>query len=171
MISSWEHKQLAEVCYRILSRTKIEDGMFFDRVNDIRKLHNKYQSIVDKWIEYPHYRDKESYNKESKDALLVYQDIKRICKDGNIESKFYKIPEDYFQFRKQFAKDRRYVDYYYQNMQITDMIVFVKENIKEVVVPDLNEDEIGQLDLGIEETGIPEPIGPQNITTDTGYVL
>lgn len=97
------------------------------QIDEIRKLHIRLQQKLDNLLLNPFgYEEKKERHLIRATAL----EIKEFCNQHKIISSFIKLPNDHSDFSNQFKIDRKYVSYWYGNVEITDLIVYHEEKAK-----------------------------------------
>lgn len=134
-MKSDEYIQLVKASKEISTQIKdIETILpYFD---ELRKLHDKLQSKLENLIV-----DNVSYESgevrgEIRRRAIEIQDF---CKEAKIISKFFKLPNDWFTFSKEYNYNRNFAAYYYDGVCITNMIVFIKKKIFKTSRPEAEE--------------------------------
>jgi len=121
MIKSGEYIQILEffgkeVNINFLQRyaafNNIERIEAYKRFDELRVLHNKYRLQCDNWSVYP--------NKDLTEMSMLYEDITRICNEFKINIKY--LSKDMLEFKKGI-----HLRYYYDNQDITDLIIMYQK--------------------------------------------
>lgn len=92
-------------------------------IDDIRKLHDKFQNECEYLL-----LDSLTFDKiETKQKINEHATkIIDYCKNRKIVCVFVKMPREYTLFAQTFHDEKQFVKYYYNNVDITNLIVYVK---------------------------------------------
>lgn len=140
---------------------KIDNALFY--IDEVRKRHNKYQNNLEYLLS-----DPQSYeNKQEKEKIIgIYKDIKEACVNGKIESRFIKLPEQWEDFNKNF-KSRIFVSYYFEGIEITELIVLRKNKPEEGKIEMIEELKLGELNFLEEPSADGQAEGDSFITDES----
>ena len=137
-------------------------------INQIRLLHKKLQ----KDLEY-FFIDPISYEKqEEKDKIIaIAKEIKEVCiTSGVIKYEFYKLPIASSEFRSLYKSTKRFARYYYNSIDITDIIVFIANDKKyKYIKNDLFVDMVDDKDISLNELNFTEEKEDSNIIDYTKF--
>lgn len=145
-MNTWEYIKVSQAFNMCSIKFSTEELYIID---EVRKLHKKYQSELEDWLIYPNKLE----TRGNKKMQALAKDIKDFCEDNEIKAIFESLKDmDWSTFRRKFSDTKEFVRYNYKGIYITDLIVILKPD-KQVDIdlrPDtqLNSEEIEELDLG-----------------------
>lgn len=96
-------------------------------LDEVRRLSTKLQGLLEYLLLDPFSFEKE----ETKTEINGYaKAIKDLCISGGIQYEFYKIPKEHSDFSKQYRSSKYFVNYKFDGIEITDLLVFSKRKNK-----------------------------------------
>lgn len=122
-----EYIQTIRASFNVLN--KIDDlESILPYFDELRRIHTQFQNkleclLVDD-VTYKSEEAKQEINRYAKDIIEV-------CKSAKIKYKFYKFPEDWFEFIKMF-ETISFARYFYNEIDITDLIVFTRKKKQKI---------------------------------------
>lgn len=144
-MNSWEYIKVAEVFNNSPIKFSTEELYIID---EVRKLHKKYQSELEDWLVYPN----KLLTRGNKKMQALAKDIKDFCEDNGVKAIFENLKDmDWSTFRRRFADTKDFVQYHFKGANITSAVAIIKPE-KQIDVdlrPDVNlsSEEIGELEL------------------------
>lgn len=111
----------------LTSRNVKLNSIIFE-IDTLRKLHVRLQSqceylLIDN-VSFDNTNEKEKIKNTARE-------IKEFANEKNIVVVFEKFGDDYVSFSKKFRSDKKFASYWYKNVEITNLIVFIeKKKIK-----------------------------------------
>lgn len=102
-------------------------------IDQIRRVHSKYQKELEYRLVDPFYHEYKYPDHSEKDKMNfegMQRDIKEACISGEIRYRLLEIPPGWSEYRNQFGKSKIFASYYYKDINITDMIVFLGDKEK-----------------------------------------
>lgn len=110
-------------CGMYVAHKRIEIEKIILHIDELRKIHQKMQSKLEYLFVDPNEFEKQETKQEINARAI---EIIEFCKQVDITCSFFKIPIEYTDFTKQFKQEKQFVKYYFQSLNITNLIVFTK---------------------------------------------
>lgn len=112
-------------------------------IDETRKLHDKLQQKLEYLL-----LDDKSYESQIEREIVksIAIEIREITKQINIQCVFYKLPFSFVEFSNQFRNEKTFAKYYYNNVEITNLIVFTnKKRFKKQTKQEAIKQEISEI--------------------------
>lgn len=97
------------------------------QIDTLRKLHVRLQSQCEYLL-----LDNVSFDNELEKEKIknTAREIREFANENNIVVVFEKFGVDYIEFSKRFRTDKKFASYWYKNIEITNLIVFIERKKK-----------------------------------------
>lgn len=94
------------------------------QIDTLRKLHIRFQTQAEYFL-----IDAFSFEKQDEKLKIknTAEEIKQFADEHKIQTNFEKFGEQYASFRERFKDKKQFVRYFYKNVEITNLIVFVEK--------------------------------------------
>lgn len=141
------------VAYLTSRNLKLSDIIF--KIDTLRKLHVRLQSMCEYLLNDPMSFESEHERDKIKKCAI---EIREFAIESKIIVMFEKFGNDYIEFSKKFRNEKKFTSYWYKNIEITDLIVFVEKKrikYKNKKIESIAESSLDVVDLVIlDENGV-----------------
>lgn len=107
-----------------------------NNINEIRKLHIRLQNELEYFLIDPISYETETEKEKINSAAI---EIKSLCTEYDIQCSFFKLPKSHSEFSDTFRDKKNFSAYYYKNINITNLIVYIKK--KKFIKPKENKEQ------------------------------
>lgn len=117
-----EFIQIVNATSYLSKQIKINDIVL--QIDALRKLHVRLQTRLEYLLCDPISFENEIEREKIKSIAI---EIREFANENTIQVNFIKLPIDYIEFSKQFRDEKKFASYYYENIEITNLIVFIEK--------------------------------------------
>lgn len=96
------------------------------QIDALRKLHVRFQNMCEYMLISPNSFDDEIEREKIKKCAI---EIREYANEYKIQTHFEKFGGDWSTFSKTFRDEKRFATYWYKNVEITNLIVFVEKRV------------------------------------------
>lgn len=121
---------------------KIKLSEIILQIDELRKLHVRFQHQAEYFIVDPNSFEREEEKLKIRNTA---EEIKQFAIEHNIQTNFEKFGSDHTSFRNKFKDTKQFVRYFYENVEITNLIVFVEKKVERKTKRQITKQTIAEL--------------------------